>query len=394
MTPVVRRLTADDADRAGALGQEAFGPWPAGTATPVVDADGRRPWGAFDGDVLLAKATARPYESWWHGTPVATTGIAGVAVAAEARGGGLLDALFAAVLAEAAEHGEVLSTLYPTAPGIYRRFGYETVTSLDEVELSVASLARVPAPAGVAVRRATLADVPTVRRLYDAWAACQHGPLRRSGPSFPATDEELLASATGLSLALDGDEPVGFALWQRGAGYDAAAVGLTVRDLVALTPEAAAALWRVAGSFASVSGAVRLRTSGSLASDPVRRVLPGSPGRLVDSRPYMLRVSDVAAALTLAARASGWSGRARLAVTGDPAGQDGTYVVTAGGAERTDGPADVVVHPRGLALAFAGVAAARTLREDGLVSGPGDDAVDAFVDGLAGRAPVHVRDYF
>lgn len=397
----MRRLTADDAQRSAALSQEAFGPWPAGTPTAAVDADGRRGWGAFEGEELLARMTARPYESWWYGVPVRTTGIAGVAVRAEARGGGLLDALFRAVLAEAAEHGEALSTLYPTAPGIYRRCGYETVTTLDEVEVPVGSLARVPRPAGITVRRATLADVPAVRRLYATWASRQHGPLARSGPSFPATDEELLASATGVSLALSGDEPVGYALWQRSSGYDVASSSVSVRDLVAVVPDAVTALWQVPASFTSVVGTVRLRTSGPVTADPVRRALPGSPGTVVDSRPYMLRVSDVAAALTVAARVTGWSGEARLAVEGDPFGQDGTYVVGDRGAQRTDGLADVVVHPRGLALAFAGVASARVLREDGLLApapraggGPDRVAAEVFLDGLAGRAPVHVRDYF
>ena len=402
MPPVVRRLTSDDAEQAAALSQEAFGPWPAGTPTAAVDADGRRGWGAFDGDELVARMTARPYESWWYGAAVRTTGIAGVAVRAEARGGGLLDALFRAVLAEAAELGEVLSTLYPTAPGIYRRCGYETVTTLDEVEIPVGSLARVPRPAGVTVRRATLADMPTVRRLYNEWASRQHGPLRRTGASFPATDEELLSSATGVSLALVGDEPVGYALWQRSSGYDASSSSVSVRDLVALTPDAAAALWQVPASFTSVVRTVRLRTSGPVSADPVRRALPGSPGKVVDSRPYMLRVSDVAAALTRAARKTRWTGEARLAVEGDPFGQDGTYLVTERGAERVEGPADIALHPRGLALAFAGVAPARTLLEDGLLApvvrpGGGPDrikAAEAFIDGLSGHSPVHVRDYF
>ena len=52
-------------------------------------------------------------------------GIAAVAVRPEHRGSGLLAPLFAALLADARERGAVVSTLFPTAPGIYRRLGYE-----------------------------------------------------------------------------------------------------------------------------------------------------------------------------------------------------------------------------------------------------------------------------
>ena len=389
MPPVVRRLTSDDAEQAAALSQEAFGPWPAGTPTAEVDADGRRSWGAFDGDELIARMTARPYESWWYGAAVRTTGIAGVAVRAEARGGGLLEALFRAVLAEAAEHGEVLSTLYPTAPG-----------HLPAVRLRDRDHARrgrdpgrLPGP-GAEARRVHRAPRDAGRRADRPRPVRRRGPrastarCARTGPSFPATDEDLLTSATGVSLALDGDEPVGYALWQRSSGYDAATSSVSVRDLVALTPRRGGRRCgrsprRSPRSSARCGCAPPARS----AADPVRRALPGSPGKVVDSRPYMLRVSDVAAALARRRPGDGLDGRGparrgratpsgRTARTSSPP--------TASSAPRA--PRTPPLHPRGLALAFAGVAPpGRCARTGCSPAGPtAVDGLDAFLDG-AGR---------
>ena len=118
----------------------------------------------------------REYDSWFHGRRVPTNGIAGVAVSAEHRGAGLLDDLMAAVLDEGMrERGEVISTLFPTAPGIYRRYGYELVSSYDTVEIPTSRLASVPsrrAPRSVAPRRPT--SMPYA-------ASTQPGPQRRTG---------------------------------------------------------------------------------------------------------------------------------------------------------------------------------------------------------------------
>ncbi|MEJ7832873.1 MAG: hypothetical protein WKF79_08175, partial [Nocardioides sp.] len=46
--------------------------------------------------------------------------------------------LFEAVLDEAAGRGEVISTLFPTANGIYRSFCYELIGSYDTVAIASA----------------------------------------------------------------------------------------------------------------------------------------------------------------------------------------------------------------------------------------------------------------
>ncbi|WKN47985.1 enhanced intracellular survival protein Eis [Nocardioides sp. Arc9.136] len=393
-----RRLTAEDREQSRRLGEEGFGADPPGQPAPPAEdtspAGGRHSWGRFAGDRLLARAVGLELGSWWHGTQVPTCGVADVTVAAEHRGEGLLRELFRALLEEASDRGEPLSTLYPTAPGIYRRLGYEVVCALDEVDLVTADLGLVRPAEGTTVRRATVADVPAVREAYDAWAAAQNGPLTRRGAGFGAPDAAWLEQVTATTLAEDADgRVVGFARWDRGTGYDEHA-RIAVPDLVGLTADAHRALWRVLGSFSTVAPTVRLTTSGA---DAARLVLPTSTGRRVVHRPYMLRVHDPARALTGLRLAPG-SWTAQLRVAGDVLGvADGGYrlVVEDGVSrcERADVPPDAATYTtQGLALAFAGTQDSANLRLAGHLSGRRDD--DRVLDLLLHGRPVHVRDYF
>lgn len=380
--PEIRPLTRDDGEAADALAAEAFGaaprplldPWP-----PL----GTHPWGAFHGRELAAVATVREFGSWFGGATVPSAGIAGVAVRPEHRGSGLLAPLFAGLLADARARGEVVSGLYPTAPGIYRRLGYEIVGELADVELPVAPLTRIPAPPGVVVRRAVESDAAAHQAVYDRWAAAQNGPLTRRGPQWRPFD-----GRDTVTLALDAEgEPVGYAAWGRTDGYHSAT--LTVHELIALSGPAVAALWRMFGGFASIAGTVRLRTSGA---DPARLALPAAPWRPVRQWPYGLRLLDVAGAF----RARGVAPldmTLPFRVTGD--GLDGTYRLTATGGALTCDPAGgdgPVFTGRGLALAYAGAQSCANLRFAGLLGGPDRD--DARWDALLGGRPFHIRNYY
>ncbi|CAA9377269.1 enhanced intracellular survival protein Eis [uncultured Nocardioides sp.] len=391
-----RLLTADDLPQTSALGAEAFGDRPAGVPAPdpaTYPLPGRRSWGTFDDDgVLLAKVMGREYHSWFHGVEVATNGIAGVAVRAEARGRGLLDDLFRVVLDDGLrERGEVVSTLFPTAPGIYRRFGYELITSYDAVEVATTALTTVRPGEGVTLRRAAAEDFDAVRRVYDAWAGAHNGPLTRRGPSFVSTAQEFVDAFTGVTLACDADGTVlGYCSWTRGEGYDEKAT-VEVADLLASTPDALRALLRVLGSFATVTGHVRFLTSGL---DAARLLLPSHAWPVTGGHAYMLRVHDVVGACTGLALPDGEP--VRFSVAGDLLERmDGTYELTGGAStcRRTDPSSEAPVFaPRGLALAYAGAASCATIRTAGLLTGPA--TYDARIDALLGSREQHVRDYF
>ncbi|TDE88122.1 GNAT family N-acetyltransferase [Occultella glacieicola] len=397
MTFTIRELTPADVPASRRLGAEAFG-MPTGGLTdpqPTAYPAGMHLWGAFDADVLAARVIGREYSSWWDGAAVPTCGIAGVTVAAEYRGRGLLEPLFGPVLRGARERGEVISTLFPSAPGIYRRFGYELIGSAETVEVPTAAAAAVRPGTHISTRRATEADVPAVRAVYDTWAARQRGPLSRRGISFPRTDAEVIAAFTGVSLALDASGAVvGYVSWTRGPHESDS---LEVEDLLALTADGYRALWRVLGSFSAVIPTIRLETSGA---DPARLVLPSAAWKQVVTEGYMLRLDDVAGAF--AARRSHGSARARFAVSGDLLGtMDGVYDLTVDGgaiecrrvAVGPDAPGRVATFtPQGLALAWAGVQSCANLRLAGHLHGP--EEVDAVIDHLFGAGQVHIRDHF
>src|SRR5215210_5540562 len=224
MPLTTRPLTRDDFDQSMALIREAFGDLLPGATPPSPESfprPGYHAFGTFDGDHLVARVVTREYHSWFGGSTVPTGGIAGVAVTAERRGEKLLDDLFRAVLDDGfRERGEVISTLFPSAPGIYRKFGYELFSSYDEVEIPSSALAGLRTGDCVRTRRATPADFDAVREVYDAWATAQNGPLTRRGPSFPTDAEGFIEAFTGVTLAIDdAGEIVGFASWQRGQGW-------------------------------------------------------------------------------------------------------------------------------------------------------------------------------
>jgi GNAT superfamily N-acetyltransferase len=376
--PEIRPLTGDDGEAADALAAEAFGAAPRPLPDPW-PAPGTRPWGAFHGRELAAVATVREFGSWFGGAMVPTAGIASVAVRPEYRGSGLLAPLFAALLADARAHGEVVSGL-------------------------------IPAPPGVVLRRADGSDAALHQAVYDRWAAAQNGPLTRRGPHQRPFDGH-----DTVTLALDAEgEPVGYAAWGRTDGYQGGAATLTVNELIALSGPAAAALWRMFGGFASIAGTVRLRTSGA---DPARLALPAAPWRPVRQWPYGLRLLDVAGAFSARGGAP-LDVTLPFRVTGD--GLDGSYRLTAlprcarshasrsavtpvpslrsltasNGALTCEPAADggPVFTGRGLALAYAGVQSCANLRFAGLLSGPETD--DARWDAVLGGRQFHIRNYY
>jgi predicted acetyltransferase len=398
----VRALGPDDAEVSRRLGWEAFGDPPAGVReTPASwpPQPGMRTAGLFgSGGDLRARMVDREYDSWFAGVPVPTAGIAGVTVAAEHRGRGLLGPLFEHVLHSARDRGAVISTLFPTAPGIYRRFGYEIVGSLDTVELPTTALAAVRDPGGdLVVRRATVADVPGVHATYDAWASAQNGPLTRRGPSFPATPQDLVSSFTGLSVAVDARGTVhGYVTWSRGTGYGEGA-RLEVLDLVATRRDATAHLLRLLGSFSSVIRTTRIRTSGGPVGDVLRLLVPAVDWRVVEQEPYMLRLLDPGRALGLRRFPPGVSADLSFTLTDDLLHDlDGGWRLTVrdgeATCERSAETAGARFSGRGLAMMYAGAQGTANLRMAGLLEGADSD--DAVWDVLFGGHQVHIRDYF
>ncbi|MFX4272563.1 GNAT family N-acetyltransferase [Propionibacteriaceae bacterium Y1685] len=398
MSLVVRALTAADRHQSSRLGAEAFGgnpapPEPEGTEPPPLV--GTVFTGTFDGGELLARLAVHDLSSFFHGQVVPTAGIAGVTVGLEHRRRGLLGPLMRSAVAAAAEQGAVISTLFPTAPRIYRRYGYELISSITTVEIDTTALATIPPyEEGVTLRRATAADVDALLGCYLVWAQAQNGPLTRTGPRFTDPAEDFL-DTTGTTMAVDSDGAVlGYCSWDRGTGYGRD-IAIEVYDLVALTPGALTALARALAGFGSVAGKIQWRTSGF---DELDLLIGAGQHTVTKEQPYMLRLLDVPTALSMLSAPAGSDFSVDLEVVGDDLGlTDGCYRITAAdGAVHTvrtrRRTASPTFTPRGLALWWSGRMTLRNLRMAGLATGGVAD--DATFDALIAARPLQIRDYF
>ena len=139
-----------------------------------------------------------------------------------------------------------------------------------------------------------MADAPAIRAIYSAIVAEGSCLLTRTGPSFGASDQDMLDAFDGITLAIDGDGLVtGYASWNRGEKWGPDGV-LTVSEIHANDAASAEALLAVIGSFDAVTPTLTFRTSGN---DVIQWLIPGAGWSIIDVRQYMLRVVDLAGAV-------------------------------------------------------------------------------------------------
>ena len=370
----IRPLEESDREQAHRLSMLAFG---GDLSAPVsTDPPPAGPYlGAFDdAGRLVAKARSRPYDQWWGGRPVPMAGIAGVAVQPEHRGQGLVRTLMDELLhlAEAP-----ISSLFPTAPSIYRPLDWEVVGTLDSTPIPLAALPT--RTEGAAVRAATEQDLPAIETLYDARAKGSAGFLSRKGPSFPAGVKGILELDV-VTVVVEDDVVTGYASYSRGRGYRGGSV-MTLWDCITTSPHALRALLAGLGGWSAVAEAVTWRGSTDDLALFVNRSLPA----VEQAQPWMLRVVDAVAAVAARGFALGTT-NASFVVSGT-----GYRLEVANGRGElavVPGEGLPVVHPRGLALLYAGVAAGRLSR-----TGLADRELPELEEAFRGPQP-EILDYF
>lgn len=380
----IRELTADDADPTLRASRDAFG-GPLQERSAFTVGNGVQRWGIFDGSQLAAKADAREYLSVIGGREVSTAGVAGVLVAPEYRGTGLARRVMTHLLAQVREGGAAISTLFRTAPALYRSLGYEQVAEITYGELPTAALRGLRVRPPITVRRATVDDGPAIRSVYARVAAAGSCLLTRTGPCFSATDQDLMDTFDGITVAVEPDGAVsGYVSWDRGNGFGPDGA-ISVAELHALNGAALESLLSVVGSFDMVTFTIQLRTSGT---DPMHWLIPG-PGWSVNSvEPYLLRVVDLA----VAAQQRGWPVglTADIPLTVDDplcpwnSGEHRLVLDAGNGRLEPGAPGGYRIGPRGLGVLMAGGVTTARLRQAGLIeggSGTDDAALDAAMAG-------------
>jgi predicted acetyltransferase len=375
-------LCPDDREEATRLGALAFGlevpdPLPPATEPPRADA-----WGVRDASGrLVAKASLLDHEQWWGGRRLRSGGVAGVAVHPDARGGGAASRLVRHLVDVMLERGQVVSSLWPTVPGLYRRLGYETVGADSWTRVAGTLLDAAPPGPLPAVRTAGPEDAAALAALFEQECRAGNGGLSRSGRAYPGSPA---LPGGDLVAVVDGPDgaPLGYCAYDRGAGYERSE--LAMRELVSRDPSATAALLRVLARWTPVAPTVVWHGP----TDDLALLLPSVLPPPEKVRPWMLRVVDPAGAVA----ARGWAADVDVAfrLVDTDGGERGWRLQVTDGQGRlepNDG-ATTRLHTRGSALLWAG-AGTDVLRRTGLLDGPLPGADAAF----AGPEPL-LRDHF
>jgi predicted acetyltransferase len=383
--PEVRALGLDDAERVFDIDQWAFGFDTEGRdRQPEIELlDWSRVRGAHLDGELRGIYAVLPQDLPVPGGSVPTTGVTWVGVHPAARRRGVLTAMMRDHLdSQLAGGREPVSTLFAAETAIYGRFGYGMATR--QVSVTV--------PRGAELRAAQTADAAP-RLEFDRADRNRHASLvseiweraRQGRPGWPSRPETALAEALfhwpktyrrgaeEQRILIARDElgtATGYAVFARRFGWgDTGPDGVVVvRELVAVDPPAARALW---GVLLDLDLTVRAEASHLAVDDTLLHLLVdvrAAAPRLTDG--LWVRLVDVPAALAarrfqvpvdvvlevtdafLPANAGRWRLRG---------GRDGAVC------EPADGDADLVVDVRELGAAYLGGETLLAMASAGLV---------------------------
>ena len=334
---------------------------------------------AFEDGAMVSAFNAWPFQWMLNGAQVAAAGIADVGTLPHRRRRGHVRRIMEESLRRQRDAGQAFAILWGTHTAIYRRFGYQVVThdvhyEMRPGDIDFAALPGVGAPqAGGEVQLSDRPDVETLRPVYDAWIADRTGELHRSqpmwehgalrerrgeGPIYAAVYEEG-GAARGYALYTVRDGVYGPTSEER---HPDESQRLTLRELVALSPAAYEALWRVVGSHDLVR---RIHYDNVPEDDPLFDLVqePRMLRRWTQDG-IMARVVDVAAGLPQ--RPYGGPLSLRLRVI-DPlcAWNDGVWSMQTDGAEttvtRSDGAPELTLPVQSLAALVTGYRGAGAL---------------------------------
>lgn len=403
MTLEIRVLGDEHAADVFALRMQAFRVPPASLDAWRAQVDLSNFLGAFDGSRLVGVTAALPLGQHFGGRAVPMGGVATVAVAAEDRGRGVAGRLLGAAIGMMHDRGDALSALHPATTRLYRAHGWELAGERPVWRVPTAALRDLPGPGPgsgsepepVVLRAGSAADRDRIRACYERVAPDHDGWLAR-----PAGWWDALASTDGhryLSLARAeggyGGEVMGYVRYRQVGKRPDWGYRLRVDELVAATPGAERALWRLIGSYASQAERV---TVAGCRPDWLLLALPEQVVRAGRSSHWMARPIDAAAAVAARGYRPVVNARVELHVH-DPHApwNDGDWILEVAGGEgrlRRGGYGSVRLGAGALACLYTGWTSAANLVAAGLVHAP-VDAVAGLDAVFAGSRPA-MLDHF
>jgi predicted acetyltransferase len=327
--------------------------------------DNLRVW--REGGRLLGTLLTVPQGLFLGGRSVPTHGVAGVAVAAEARGRGTARAMMRAYLEELHANGVPLSMLYASTQGLYRSVGYELAGQHHTIHLSLDPLRQVGRRDGDWLPLTDL-DRAEVCALYQRLARHRHGYVDRGPYLWQRIWANRGVPNTGFVLR-HGGTVAGWIVLRQEHNTDSGFLTVHLVDHGAVD---ALALRQVAGllsTFGAMARSLHLRAG---PTTPLLDLLPELRHTQRLFEPPLVRIVRLADALNARGWPVGLRGTVDLEVT-DPvladnegrwrlAVQDGEAMVTRGGG----GAARIDI--ASLASLYTGYATPFELQQRGLLT--------------------------
>lgn len=243
-------MREDDRERVVALVAQAFNTAPARRPSlrELLSVDEMRV--ADERGELVASLRVRRTGQFFGGRSVPTAGIASVAVAPEARGRRVAEALLVETLRELHAGGVPLSTLYPATVPVYRRCGYEYSGLRTRYRAPLRQL-----PRGETPECEPFADdaLPEVATCYRDFASGFSGPVDRSPEWWAETillpwgDQDVYRY-----LVREDGRVTGSLVYTQEQSTDRWGYDVVCRDLAWTTPGAARALLALAARHRSL----------------------------------------------------------------------------------------------------------------------------------------------
>ena len=317
------------------------------------------------GEQVLGGLAFYKLGQWFGGQSLPMAGIAGVAVAPEYRTAGIAAELMVSMLRDLYDQGIPISTLYASTQRLYRKVGYEHGGTAYVHQLPLGAIGRRDSV--LPMHRVTAETRAPFEHLAETRARVTNGNLQRSDGMwdrlFFFRDKFCYAYLIG-----DPENPQGSLVYYHGTLDEHGYFDLHVRDMVAVTPQAAETLWSFFYGHRSMSGSVFWCGP---ANDPLLGLPGEAPFRVDDPHRWMLRIVDVPKALCLRGYPEGVDGELHLAIEDSVIPQNNArFVLRVASGQATvepGGRGELQCAIGGLACLFSGVIPAKQLHILGLL---------------------------
>jgi predicted acetyltransferase len=304
---------------------------------------------------------------WFGGARVPVAAITAVGVAPERRGRGVGRRLMHGLLDEVYASGTPISTLYPSTLSFYRAVGYERAGSVITYELPIQTITR--RDYALEMELAPPGDPAPLAPIYDQLAQRTPGMFDRGSFIWQAILEPSGAPARTYLITRAG-APEGYLTLMQGARQDP----LRIRDLALLSRAAGERALTFLADHRSIVDQVVWRGA---PADPLAALLPEQRHKISHAFDWVLRIVDVAGALSRRGYPPGLQAELHLDVHDDLLTHNtGRWQlsVAEGRAEvRPGGAGRIKLGIRELAALYTGHLSPAALQFSGALSGSDED---------------------